>query len=130
MNRQVSAVFVIDRWEEAAIEEHEGADLVRTEVAKTFRGGIEGTSTGWMTMAKAQQGSMAYVGFERISATIDGRSGTFVLQHNAIANAAGGSATWAVLAESGTSELRGIRGTAAITRDEDGTHTFTLDYEL
>ncbi|MBA2415722.1 MAG: DUF3224 domain-containing protein, partial [Geodermatophilaceae bacterium] len=71
-----------------------------------------------------------YVGFERITATIDGRTGTFVLQHNAVGNSEGGDATWTVLADSGTGELRGIRGTAQIARDENGTHIFTLNYDL
>lgn len=124
------SVFVIDRWDEEVIDEHEGAHVVRTAVSKTFSGDITGTSDGWMTMARAQRGSMAYVGFERITATIDGRTGTFVLQHNAVGNSEGGDATWTVLADSGTGELRGIRGTAQIARDENGTHIFTLNYDL
>ncbi len=130
MTTEIIAVFVIDRWDEEVIEEHEGAHIVRTDIGKTFSGELTGTSLGWMTMARAQEGSMAYVGFERIDATIDGRSGTFVLQHNAIGNAKGGEATWAVLDDSGTGQLRGIRGTAQIVRHEDGTHVFTLAYDL
>lgn len=130
MTTQVTSVFVIDRWDEVVIEEHEGAHIVRTTMGKTFSGELTGTSDGWMTMARAQQGSMAYVGFERINATIDGRSGTFVLRHNAVGSAEGGEATWEVLADSGTGQLRGIRGTAQIVRHQDGTHVFTLDYDL
>ncbi|MBA2552302.1 MAG: DUF3224 domain-containing protein [Geodermatophilaceae bacterium] len=130
MITQVVSLFVIDRWDEEVLEEHEGAHIVRTSVGKTFSGEITGTSDGWMTMARAQEGSMAYVGFERIDATIDGRTGTFVVMHNAVGNSEGGDATWTVLADSGTGELRGIKGTAQIVRDEDGMHTFSLEYDL
>lgn len=130
MTDQANAAFVIDTWEEEVIEEQEGAHIVRTLVSKTFSGQIVGTSDGWMTMARAQEGSMAYVGFERIAAAVDGRTGTFVVQHNAIGNSDGGEASWVILAHSGTGELRGISGTARIVRDEDGSHTFSLEYDL
>ena len=32
--------------------------------------------------------------------------------------------------DSGTGELRGLRGEARIVVDEDGGHAFTLDYDL
>lgn len=35
-----------------------------------------------------------------------------------------------ILAGSGSGELTGISGSAAITQDEAGHHTFTLTYEL
>ncbi len=75
MTTEIIAVFVIDRWDEEVIEEHEGAHIVRTDIGKTFSGELTGTSLGWMTMARAQEGSMAYVGFERIAATIEGKTG-------------------------------------------------------
>jgi hypothetical protein len=35
-----------------------------------------------------------------------------------------------VVPDSGTGELRGLRGTARIVNEPDGGHTFELDYEL
>jgi hypothetical protein len=35
-----------------------------------------------------------------------------------------------VLSGSGTGEMAGLSGTAEITRHDDGSHTFTLEYTL
>ncbi len=71
-----------------------------------------------------------YVAFDRISGRLHGREGSFVLQHRGVVSAEGAVTHGAVVAESGTGELRGLLGEATITVDEDGTHRLTLEYEL
>jgi hypothetical protein len=83
-----------------------------------------------MLMAQAQEGSAAYVAFERLDVRVQGRAGTFVLQHSASGTRDERSGTWTVVPDSGTGELRGLRGTARIVNEPDGGHTFDLDYEL
>ena len=124
------STFVIDSWEATPFDEQEGATLTRTRVTKTFHGDIAGTSTAELLMAQTQEGSAAYVGFERISCSLHGRSGSFVLHHNATMTRDESSASWTVLPDSGTGELSGLRGEAQITQSPDGGHTFTLTYDL
>ncbi|HKV83735.1 MAG TPA: DUF3224 domain-containing protein [Ktedonobacterales bacterium] len=130
MTTRATGTFTIDSWEPRLYDEAEGATLTRTRVTKTFRGEIEGTSTAELLMASAGEGSMAYVGFERIAVSIIGHAGTFVLHHNAIASRDGQTATWTVLPHSGTGALQGLRGAAQIVSEPDGGHTFILDYDL
>jgi hypothetical protein len=101
-------------------------------MTKTFHGDFECQSTAELLMASGQvETSRAYVGFERVVGRVQGRSGSFVLHHNASGSEGGEQlARWSVLPDSGTSELRGIRGEARIDIEPDGTHTLTLDYEL
>jgi hypothetical protein len=128
--RTASGTFVIDSWDAQPYDEQDGATLTRTRVTKTFHGEVEGHSTAELLMAAAGEGSAAYAGFERVSARVHGRSGTFVLHHNATMAAGERSATWSVLPGSGTGELRGLRGEARIGGDPAGTHTFELEYEV
>lgn len=130
MTTRATGAFVIDTWDQQPYDEADGISLARTRVTKTFRGEIEGTSTAELLMAVARNGSMAYVGFERITATIHGRAGSFVLHHNAVASVEGQSASWTILPHSGTGALERLRGDATITIEPDGGHTFTLDYDL
>jgi hypothetical protein len=75
--------------------------------------------------------SAAYVGFERFTGTVGGRTGTFVLHHSATADSADGqSLLWAIVPDSGTGELRTIRGAGQITVGVDGGHAYTLEYTL
>lgn len=72
MRTMAKATFEIDSWEEAPYDEKEGVKLTRTRVTKTFHGEVEGQSTAELLMAYAQEGSAAYVGFERVVGTVQG----------------------------------------------------------
>lgn len=127
---RATAGFVIGRWEENVAVDVPGAKFVRTSIGKTFSGEIVGTSIAEATMAGGTGSWRAYVAFERFDVTIDGRTGGFVLLHDAWGDASGGSATWTVMPTSGTGGLEGITGKAEIARHDDGSHTFVLDYDL
>jgi hypothetical protein len=104
--------------------------LGRMTIAKTFSGDLQGTSKGEMLMAGTPvKGSAAYVAIERVSGTLQGRSGTFVLQHTGTMNRGAPQLSVMVVPDSGTEELAGLAGTFAINI-VDGKHFYTLDYAL
>jgi hypothetical protein len=127
---RATGTFSIDSWEPQPYDEAEGAALSRVHLTKTFDGDLLGTSTTDIITAMAQvEGSAAYAGFERFAGTAHGRKGTFVLHHTATSQAGESSLSWTILPDSGTGELLGIRGGGQIVND-DGAHSFHLDYEL
>jgi hypothetical protein len=109
-----------------------GADptLGRMTIDKTFSGDLQGTSKGEMLMAgTAVKGSAGYVAIERVSGTLQGRSGTFVLQHIGTMNRGAPQLTVMVVPDSGTGALAGLAGTLDI-KIVDGKHFYALDYVL
>jgi hypothetical protein len=127
--------FDLTSWDEEAISggtgDAEGTKLVRVRNTKSFAGGIAGTSGAELLQALAPDGSAAYVGIERVTAEVDGRRGTFVVRHSAVADAAGGGDFRVdVVPGTGTGGLAGLRGELAIVRSGDGEHSYTFDYEL
>jgi hypothetical protein len=72
----------------------------------------------------------AYAGIERFSGELHGRKGGFVLQHNAGGTAGVPWLTWKIVETSGTGGLAGLRGEGQIIIGADGSHSYTLDYEL
>jgi hypothetical protein len=132
MTTHATGTFDIDRWEQRTYDERDGARLDRASVDKTFHGDLEGGSTAQLLLAgsTAVETSRAYVAIERIEGRLHGRTGSFVLHHTAIGSAEGGSAEWTIVPDTGSGELRGLRGRMAIAIDPDGTHRYTLDYEL
>ncbi|QGZ38518.1 uncharacterized protein DUF3224 [Pseudoduganella flava] len=97
---------------------------------KTFYGALAGTSEGEMLTAGAPaSGTAGYVALERFTGTLDGRRGSFVMQHSG--TMAGGRNTLAIVITpgSGTEQLAGIAGTATIDI-EGGQHYYTLHYQL
>ena len=130
MSERATASFEITSWDEQPYDERDGVELSRTRVVKAFRGDIEGESTAELLMAMAGEGSAAYVGMERVSGRVNGRQGSFVYLHTATATGGSRSASWTVVAGSGTGELAGISGQLGIDSLPDGGHVLTLDYEL
>ncbi|SDX60072.1 Protein of unknown function [Amycolatopsis xylanica] len=120
-----TAAFTLDKWEPQSEEKADGTEFARVAIAKTFTGEVEGTSTVEMLTAVTETGR-AYVAFERFAVTVGGRKGTFVLHHSA--GEAGYTLT--ILPGSGTGDLTGITGTAAIEQDAAGNHTFKLSCSL
>jgi hypothetical protein len=125
MTSTATAAFDLDKWDPQASDEADGTQFSRVAIAKTFTGGVEGTSVVEMLTAVTEV-SRAYVAFERLSVSVDGRKGSFVLHHSAGER----GLNLAILPGSGTGELAGITGGAEITQDAEGNHTFTLDYDL
>jgi uncharacterized protein DUF3224 len=130
MTLHATSAFTITGWEPTTIDDRDGVSLTRTKVTKTFTGDLEGTSVAELLMAGAPNDSAAYVGFERIECKLNGRYGSFILHHNAVSARGEQSATWTIMANSGTGELQSISGAAQIVIDADGGHTLVLDYGL
>jgi hypothetical protein len=74
-------------------------------------------------------GSAGYVALEQVTGELDGRPGTFVLQHNATMNRGVPSLSIAVVPDSGTGQLAGLSGTMAITIT-DGKHFYDFEYTI
>ena len=73
---------------------------------KAFGGALRGESVAELLTC----GELAYMANERVTGALDGRTGTFVLQHGA---SEGGQ--WGfVVPGSGTGELAGLRGDARV----------------
>lgn len=106
----------------------------RMTIDKVISGDVVGTTKGEMlTSITESTGAMAYVAIETVTATLEGRSGTFVFIHNAVMNKSAPdsqSLDVVVVPASGTGGLAGISGRFSIHIDGTGKHSYTFDYEL
>jgi hypothetical protein len=112
--------------------EHSPDATVRSYLMdKQLHGAIEGTSKGEMLAAgNPAAGNAGYVAMERVTGTLDGRTGSFALMQFGTMEA--GSAPQlrvSVVPGSGTGELEGISGAMTITV-VDGKHSYKLEYAL
>ena len=109
----------------------EGSPLARFALDKTYHGSLDGTSHGEMLSAgTAVKNSAGYVAFEQFSGTLDGKTGTFVLQHSATMTRGDGKLSISVVPDSGTGALAGIAGTMAIRIEEGGKHFYDFEYSI
>jgi hypothetical protein len=122
--------FDVKLTPQAMEEKTDGAPLGRMSIDKQFHGDLEATSKGEMlTAGTVVKGSAGYVAIERVSGTLDGRIGTFVLQHNGVMTRGAPQLTITVVPDSGTGELAGLAGKMTINI-VDGKHLYEFEYTL
>ena len=108
----------------------EDPGLSRLAIVKQLRGDLVGTGHGQMLASGGPpQMSGAYVAIERISGTLSGKEGSFVLIHRGTMDASGNELEVTVAPESGTEGLTGIRGKFKIII-EGGKHLYEFEYEM
>ncbi len=109
----------------------EGPPLVNMSIDKTFSGAITGTSVGQMVAYQTGvEGSAGYVALEVVAGTVEGKSGTFALQHSSTMANSVGHQDIQVVPDSGTGELTGLRGTMTIEIADDGAHNYVFEYDI
>lgn len=102
----------------------------RMALDKRFHGALEASSKGQMlTVMTLVEGSAGYVAMERVTGTLDGREGTFALQHSGIMTRGAGQLTISVVPDSGTGALTGLAGTMTIAFEGDD-HLYQFVYTL
>ncbi len=113
-----------------AYNKTEGANLGRMSIDKQFHGDLQATSQGEMLSAMGSvKGSAGYVAIERVSGSLHGRSGSFVLQHNATMTRGEPHLNIIVVPDSGTDQRIGLTGKMHIII-ADGKHSYEFDYTL
>jgi hypothetical protein len=125
-----SGTFEVKLIPQAPDDKNGDATPSRLSIDKQFHGDLEATSKGQMLAAmSAVRGSAGYVAMERVSGTLHGRSGTFVLQHSGTLTRGAQQLSVTVVPDSGTDQLVGLAGTMAIMV-EDGKHSYDFEYTL
>ena len=105
--------------------------LGRMSIDKQLHGDLEGSSKGEMlTGMTAVKDSAGYVAIERVTGTLHGRHGSFVLQHSATMTRGAQQLSIAVVPDSGTDQLAGLSGKMTIQIAPDGKHSYVFDYTL
>jgi hypothetical protein len=129
--KTANARFVINSWDEKPYSEGPSLPkLTKVSAVKTFSGDIDGEGRVEYLMMYGSNGSASFVGLERITGRLEGRSGTFVLQRTGVFEDGVAKESYSVVPGSGTGELRGLRGGGTSSLGHANDYPFTLDYDL
>jgi hypothetical protein len=130
MSTKASATATVQSWDEAPYDEAEGtAKTSKARITYQYEGDLTGEGISESVMVYVGQ-EAEYVGLERITATIDGHSGTFVVSikggfHNGVA-----SWSWEVVPGSASGELEGLRASGNAEAPSGNKASLTFDYDL
>lgn len=106
----------------------EGPTLTKIHVEESFSGDIVGNGIVEFLQASQTDGTASFVGIERVSGTVAGKNGTFLLQDAGTVKDNIVSGDWFVIPGSGTEELKGLRGEGGFKANLGEGATVHLDY--
>ena len=107
-----------------------GGPFSRLFLDKQFHGDLEANSKGQMLAAgTAVEGSGAYVALELVTGRLNGKRGSFILQHKGTMRKGVYVMNVTVVPDSGTDELAGIAGAMTIII-EGAKHSYEFEYTL
>jgi hypothetical protein len=130
MTSSAAGTFEVTMNPEPPYDTNEGASIGRVSIKKLFTGDLAASSSVEMIGARSEvKGSAGYVAIERVSGSLAGRSGTFVLQHSGTMTRGKGELSVTVVPDSGTGELKGIVGRMTI-EISDGKHSYGFEYSF
>lgn len=131
MSTRAEGTYKMQGWDENPIEEMKGgAKISRVVVKKTFKGDIEGEGRLEYLMTYAEDGTAGFVGMELIIGNIGDRKGSFVLQHTGTFKGDGVSGKHTVVVGSGTSDLKGLRGSGEFSYGHLESYPMVLEYDF
>jgi Protein of unknown function (DUF3224) len=122
--------FVVEMKPQGEPRDSDGVSLGRMSLDKRFEGDLHAKGSGEMLTALTPvKGSAGYVAIERVVGTLNGRAGSFVLQHTGTMNAGAQQLSITVVPDSGTGALSGMAGVFKL-KIEGGHHLYELEYSL
>jgi hypothetical protein len=113
-----------------APDEGDTSGVGRLLLDKEFQGDLAATSKGQMlAVGTAVESSAGYVAMEQVKGTLNGKNGSFALQHFGKMTRGTPELNVTVVPDSGTEELTGLSGKMQIIV-ADGSHSYEFEYEL
>ena len=104
--------------------------LGRFRLDKRYEGGLDAIGHGEMLAARTPvDGSAGYVAIEHVTGSVQGRRGSFVLQHSGVMERGMKRLFLEVVPDSGTGELMGLSGRMGIDI-AGGEHFYRFEYSL
>ncbi|WP_372627869.1 DUF3224 domain-containing protein [Arsukibacterium sp.] len=130
MTTKLNGTFQITGWDESPyLEDDDGTKQSHAKITQTYSGEIEGSSQLQYLMSYQIGGSALFVGFETVSASVNGKSGSFVVQHTGKFEAGVATSNFEIVPNSGKSGLSGISGKGFFKSGENGqaNYEFTIN---
>ena len=123
-------VKVNPQSDEQSDRQPDGPTVGRMTLDKQFHGDLEAASKGQMLAYSTEvKGSAGYVAMERVNGSLNGKSGSFALQHSGTMDRGKPQLIITVVPDSGTGDLAGLSGKMTINI-VDGKHFYEFDYTL
>lgn len=108
------------------LENDSGSKKSHAKITQSYTGVIEGSSEFQYLMSYQSADFALFVGFEVVIGKVDGKEGSFTIQHNGKFENGAASSNFMIVPDSGTDELTGIVGSGSFKSGESGKANYEL----
>jgi Protein of unknown function (DUF3224) len=130
MAQAIGTFELVSGSEDAYLETEGEARLTHAHGVQRFSGDIEGEGSVEWLMCCLPGGGARFVGMQRIAGSLGGRAGSFLVEATGSHDGSQSTATWEVIAGSGTGALAGISGKGGFHAPGGRIVSYHLEYEL
>jgi len=135
VRQTATASATVTSWDETRYDAPDGqSPLAQAEFGLTYTGDLTGESSTRVLLVytggdPAQPGTLVgdYLGLERVTGTLDGRTGSFVVAHQGRHEGGAAHTKGRIVDDSATGELAGLSGDVEATA-RDTTFQVTISY--
>lgn len=131
MRQNVWGNYMVKEVEEPRDPTAQYVGAERKRLEKRFEGMLNAHAIlAMMSMKNRVQDSGGYVALERVTGTLDGKKGSFCLQHCCTFDMGVKTLDIQVIPDSGTEALTGLRGNMQLDLDKKGQHFYIFDFDF
>lgn len=121
--------FQIAEWKENPSQSIEDtAKITVVHARQSWSGAIEGTGQAQYLLSYTAQGTASFVGIERVSASVEGKTGTFVIRHVGQFVDGRACSEWIIIDGAGTNDLIGLHGKGSYIAHHGEPAQVTFDF--
>lgn len=130
MSSVIKTTFKIESWnEETYSQAKDGPAVIRASVSQTYSGVLAAKSKIEYLMTTFADETSTFIGIEEILGELEGKSGSFLLEHDGTHRDGVAKSDFVIIPNSGTGELTGIRGKGSYEATHE-TAEITLEYDF
>jgi len=108
---KISGTFQVNTWEEKPYNESgNGRKFSRASVKQSYFGEFAGQGSIEYTMCYQNDKTSSFIGIELFEGSVNGRAGSFAIQHSGRFENGVAKSTWQIIPESGAGELHNLSG--------------------
>lgn len=131
MKNTINGKFSLKATPEPSDEVIQTIGAMRMRFDKVFEGALDAQGTVSMIgIMNKELGSGAYIAIERIVGSLEGKKGSFCMQHSCTMERNQQKQHITVIPDTGTDQLKGLSGRMTIDIAKDGQHFYTFEFEI
>jgi hypothetical protein len=128
--KTATGTILHNNWDEKPYSEVAGLKSTEAKIDIVMHGDLEAVGSNRFLMQYPSAETCHYAGYLVLTGTLDGKPGSFIIYETGDWTNGVASSRWEVVNNSGTGDLKGLKGTGSYAAEHDKSVHYQLHYDL